>query len=1170
MIDLKAWMGHAAPCVRMAMLTACVLMCLRLLGRVAEGNERQAGTTATAEPNASAQTNTAVATVPEPNAAARSALMETVAPAAASEITVEILQTRKRQAVGSPDLSDEVKAKLAEVYDKAIAQLQFAGDLKAKRKQYSDTVKNAPEKLKSVRDTLDQIPADPSVQAPADLTLAQAEQSLAQATVALDEAKRTADNLEAEPKRRAERRTKIPEETNAARQRLDEIKSLLTGDAATGTSAMSQANQTLLQLEQNVLQARLDANTDEILSYDATSDLLAAQRDLAARQLAAAQKRVEFWQQKVSGLRQRAAEDAQAKAIQATQQTQFSHPVIQAATEYNAALAKEQAEVTANIDDRAQYAARINDQLAALQKDFKETQQQVERAGGVTDVMGVRLLAKRSKLPSIAESRKRIRNRATKTNDAQVKRIEYDTAWSDLAHIEQQADLLLDGVKPPVGEEQRPILRNDLVEILQARRKTLKALSDLYLDSSTRLAALDTQEREFVRLVGEYGKFIDANILWVKSRNTFHKSDIAEVVNAARWLVSPSNWVHTISTMGQDLQQRPLPYLLALVLAIGARVFHSNIHRRIDTISEQMRQVRTDSFILTLRVLMLTILLAATWPAVVLLISWLLSSAAPDDEFAQAVRSGLFKLAYVMVALDFVIHLLMPHGLAEAHFRIRREPLAFLRRHLRWLFLAAMPMVFVLEVMRAQQISQEWYTTAGRVVFIAADLGLAVFLFIVLRPTSPLLDGYLRQRRDGWVDRLRYIWFPLAFLSPMGLAAVAASGYFYGARYLGDRLLDTVLVVVILLLVRAMFVRWLGIAQRKLALLERQKRQEATLEQTLQDAAGRQSETAETKAQTEATISQISQQTRQLIDAVAAVLLLIAVWYVWDNVLPALAMVGRHPLWTLNDQEQITLGALATALLALILTVIVARNVPGLLEIVILRRLPIDRGVRFAIITVCRYVLAIIGMVIAFSEVGLGWSKIQWLIAAMTVGLGFGLQEIFANFISGLIILFEQPIRVDDVVTVAEVTGKVTKIRIRATTIRMWDERELIMPNKEFITGTLINWTLSDTVMRRDFAVGIAYGSDIRKAERLLYEVAAANPLVLKDPPPVVIFKSFGASSLDFELRVFLSGMENNVPVWHGINCAIDDAFRKAGIEIAFPQQDIHIRSIQGELPIKQ
>jgi potassium efflux system protein len=249
--------------------------------------------------------------------------------------------------------------------------------------------------------------------------------------------------------------------------------------------------------------------------------------------------------------------------------------------------------------------------------------------------------------------------------------------------------------------------------------------------------------------------------------------------------------------------------------------------------------------------------------------------------------------------------------------------------------------------------------------------------------------------------------------------------------------------------------------------------------------------------------------------------------------------------------------------------VIVARNVPGLLEIVILRRLPLDRGVRFAIITVCRYILVIVGVVIAFSEVGIGWSKVQWLVAAMTVGLGFGLQEIFANFISGLIILFEQPIRVDDVVTVGDVTGKVTKIKIRATTIRKWDQRELIMPNKEFITGTLINWTLSDAIVRRDFSVGIAYGSDIRKAERLLHEIAASNPAVLKDPPPVVLFKGFGESSLDFELRVFVSGMENYVPVWHGINCAIDDAFRKAGIEIAFPQRDLHLRSIDESIPLK-
>ncbi len=242
---------------------------------------------------------------------------------------------------------------------------------------------------------------------------------------------------------------------------------------------------------------------------------------------------------------------------------------------------------------------------------------------------------------------------------------------------------------------------------------------------------------------------------------------------------------------------------------------------------------------------------------------------------------------------------------------------------------------------------------------------------------------------------------------------------------------------------------------------------------------------------------------------------------------------------------------------------------PGLLELAILRHLPLDRGVRFAIITVCRYLLVAVGVVLAFTKLGIGWSKVQWLIAAMTVGLGFGLQEIFANFISGLIMLFEQPIRVDDIVTVGDVTGRVTMIHIRATTIRKWDQRELIVPNKEFITGRLINWTLSDNTLRRDFAVGIVYGSDTRKAEQLLYEIARNHPLVLKDPAPTVLFKEFGASSLDFELRVYFSGIENNLPVWHDINFAIDDAFRAAGIEIALPQQDVHIRTIDREVPIR-
>ena len=127
---------------------------------------------------------------------------------------------------------------------------------------------------------------------------------------------------------------------------------------------------------------------------------------------------------------------------------------------------------------------------------------------------------------------------------------------------------------------------------------------------------------------------------------------------------------------------------------------------------------------------------------------------------------------------------------------------------------------------------------------------------------------------------------------------------------------------------------------------------------------------------------------------------------------------------------------------------------------VILQRLSFDAGSRFAVTTVVRYVIVVVGVVVTFGQLGIGWSKVQWLVAAVTVGLGFGLQEIFANFVSGLIILFERPIRVGDIVTIGGFSGRVTQIRIRATTIRQWDRKELVVPNKEFITGQLINWSL--------------------------------------------------------------------------------------------------------------
>jgi len=258
----------------------------------------------------------------------------------------------------------------------------------------------------------------------------------------------------------------------------------------------------------------------------------------------------------------------------------------------------------------------------------------------------------------------------------------------------------------------------------------------------------------------------------------------------------------------------------------------------------------------------------------------------------------------------------------------------------------------------------------------------------------------------------------------------------------------------------------------------------------------------------------------------------------------------------------LTLSDVALALLVLIITIVVSKNIPGLLEITLLQRLPLEPSGRYAVSTIARYVLSIVGSILAFNAIGIGWTQVQWLAAAITLGIGFGLQEIFANFISGIIILFEQPIRVGDTVTVNNIDGTVTRIRMRATTITDYDRKEIIIPNKAFITGQIVNWTLSDNVQRLVFNLGVAYSSDTALVERTLMDIARSHPNVLADPPPHVVFTRFADSSLEFSLRVYIGTLDHLLTVRHEINQRINEAFTKAGISMAYPQRDLHIRSL--------
>ena len=417
----------------------------------------------------------------------------------------------------------------------------------------------------------------------------------------------------------------------------------------------------------------------------------------------------------------------------------------------------------------------------------------------------------------------------------------------------------------------------------------------------------------------------------------------------------------------------------------------------------------------------------------------------------------------------------------------------------------------------------------------------------------------------GWIDKTRWVWHPAVTAIPLGLAALAFLGYSYSSVELAMRLYRTIWLLILVTAVSGLAQRWLTIARRRMLLKQLYERNE-----TKEPGSGVEGAPLEVVEDTQVNVATVNLQTRRLITASMFFAILVGIYWIWNPVLPAVGFLDRVHLWDMEladgTIDEVTLANLIAAIPIIALTVILVRNAPGLLETILLQRLPLENGARYAITTLTSYAIAGIGIVATAKSLELRWDSIQWLVAGLGVGLGFGLQEIFANFISGIILLFEQPIRVGDIVTLDGTTGVVSRIRMRATTITNWDRQEFVVPNRDFITGRLVNWTLTDTTNRVVIEVGVAYVSDTRKACEILSATCRQHPEVLDDPSPIITFEGFGDSTLNLVLRFYLPSLENRLTVIHEMHTAINDRFNEAGIEIAFPQRDLHIRSIPEEL----
>jgi small-conductance mechanosensitive channel len=264
------------------------------------------------------------------------------------------------------------------------------------------------------------------------------------------------------------------------------------------------------------------------------------------------------------------------------------------------------------------------------------------------------------------------------------------------------------------------------------------------------------------------------------------------------------------------------------------------------------------------------------------------------------------------------------------------------------------------------------------------------------------------------------------------------------------------------------------------------------------------------------------------------------------------------------DKTKFTVSDLFTVLAAIIVIALLARGARRLLLNYILNKTPMDLSVRHAVATFSQYLIVTVGFLLLLqSAAEVDLTMLGLVAAAVGVGVGFGLQNIANNFISGIFILFERPIKVGDRIEVGEVHGHVVRIAARATTVRTNDNIDIIIPNSSFTSFNVINWSHGDQKVRFRVPVAVAYGSDARLVERLLLEVAHENENVLKEPSPRVVFWAFGDSALEFQLRVWTTRMLHRRGVFFGqLNLAIYEKFQQHGIRIPFPQRDLHLKTV--------
>ncbi|MFV8571273.1 mechanosensitive ion channel domain-containing protein [Marinobacter sp. SBS5] len=700
------------------------------------------------------------------------------------------------------------------------------------------------------------------------------------------------------------------------------------------------------------------------------------------------------------------------------------------------------------------------------------------------------------------------------------------------------------------GEDTRSQLRRHRATLLRELHKAVTEHINVLNEYFNTVNALQDQ-------VQKYQTLLQQRLFWLPSAEIINAYTAEELVESSHWLLSQLRIDAFRDAVARSARERGGSAALVATLLIILLIKRKTIKRNLEANSRYIGNVGQDRSAFTLLALVNSILLALPGVLAFSLASLLLME---GNAFFEALAKGLTAAAFIMFLLASIRSVASKQGLGEKHFHWNPESLRVIRRELLLLMACIIPVTVITTSISSTPEGAKFEDSLGRFLFILVSIVLAIF-------AQRIMTAVRRKKPQGRF--LLFLHF-IAVATPILLAAASIIGYHYTALQLERNLFISICWLAFTSLLYFMGLRALSVRERRLT-LERLIEQRAA-ERKIAEA----KEASDTSGEgvllspemPEMNLKEISEQSSALLRIIVSSVAIAGLLLLWTDVIPALQLFNNITLWTIatdlqgSDPLPITLADVLLSALVATGTVLAIKNLPGTLEVTLLSRMNLQPGSGYAITTITTYILVLLGVVVCLGVIGVQWSKLQWLIAALGVGLGFGLQEIVANFVSGIILLFERPIRVGDTVTIGGITGKVSRIRIRATTLVDWDRKEQVIPNKTFVTQDLTNWTLSDATTRLIIRVGVAYGSDIDQVQAILSEVVHNNERVVDDPPPAVFCVELGDSSINFEVWAFVKDLPDRMPLYHEIHAAITRALDDAGITIPFPQRDIRIHSL--------